>query len=211
MLSLDNVPDKLSNYTKKQVKRAQSVSFMRALQYFLPTPGHIYGQVSFKKVQVKETSCMNKAAGCILLIGILIVGIALYGMKTVSANQMNTNTVFQNADVMPARPAATAAGQGDLNKQNQKQDNLKNSQVQETNNINKKPGNITSVPDSPPRQQTSNVNPAPPVPAYPFYVATPGTTGGKPGNTGAGSPEQQPDVNNAPQTYYGYWDRDGCW
>ncbi|WP_027365071.1 hypothetical protein [Desulfotruncus alcoholivorax] len=155
---------------------------------------------------------MNKAAGCILLIGILIVGIALYGMKTVSANQINTNPdVYLNTDIMPARPAATAAGQGDLNKQNQKQNNLKNSQVQETSNINPKSGSSANVSDSPPRQQTNNVNPVPPVPAYPSYVAGPGTTGGKPGNTSAGSPKQQPDVNNAPQTYYGYWDRDGCW
>lgn len=129
---------------------------------------------------------MNKATGCILLIGLLIVGIALYGMSMVSANQISTNPKeYRNADIMPARPAETAAGQGDLNKQGDLKTNRE--------------------------QQTSNVNPAPSVPAYPSYMIGSGTTKGKPVNPGAGNPKQQPPVNNAPPSYYGCWDRDGCW
>lgn len=130
---------------------------------------------------------MNKATGCILLIGILIVGIALYGMNMVSANPINKNyDVYRNADVMPARSAVTTAEQENLNEQG----DLKTNRGQET----------------------SNVNLNFPVPLYPSYTAGPGTTDGKPDNTGAGNPQQQPAVYNAPPpSLYGCWDRDRCW
>lgn len=153
MLSLDNVPDKLSNYTKKTSK------------------GGIL---------------MNKATGCILLIGLLIVGVALYGMNMVSANQIITNPgVYRNNEAMPARFTLTAPEQGNLNEQG----DLKTNRGQET----------------------SNVNPAPPLPPNLSYIMGPGTTDGKPDNTRTGNPQQQPPNNNAPLSYYGCWDRDGCW
>jgi len=136
---------------------------------------------------------MNKATGCILFIGILIVGIALYGMNMVSAKPINTNTnVYRNADIMPARTAVTAAEQYNLNEQGD---------IKEQGDLKTNRG-----------QETSNVNLNFPVPLYPSYTAGPGTTDGKPDNTGAGNPQQQPAVYNAPPpSLYGCWDRDGCW
>ncbi|MBM7854610.1 hypothetical protein JOC37_000983 [Desulfohalotomaculum tongense] len=129
---------------------------------------------------------MNKATGVILLIGLLIVGIALYGMRTVSASQISPNLeVYRYTDVLPIQHDVTSAEWSNSDKQKK----LKTDQG----------------------QKAVNVPPNSAVPLYPSYMARPGAAGKESANSGAGKTKQQITVNSASPPYYGYWDQDGCW